>query len=515
MIEQIIPEELEDKTVPTGLEFENPIVPTEVDAVILPNIHMSTVKIKPPEIKPPKEKKIVINVPKEKIMKIDEPIEEINEIVERTPEKTRKKTFEKVVPKQDQVSMPVIAAMAKDPTRKQIPIIPNAGQGESFQDKGETVLSGGTFIPPVKIEGIADGPLGKYDIELPGIGDKIQLVKGNQVSLNAVERALRWLYRNQEGSGMWDPEKHEGSVERGEKVLIGMTAFTCLAYTGAGYSHLPDSKYGDTLKKALDTLISQQNKSSGAIGAGYEHALATMALCDAYGMVKDPKIRKAASKALDFCLYAQNEKEGGWRYKAKEFPDTSVTGWYVMALKMGLSSGVKEKSAEKEKLEKQMNKSLDWIDKCTDKRTGSVAYQPERKPTPRLTAVGMVCKLFCGISSKDDMLKKQANLLLGHTPVWGARDFYYWYYGTIAMHEMGGKYWEKWNERMKTALINNQIIGGEKDGSWDHQLKPKIDGDYGTGGRIWSTSGGALCLEIYYRFSKMMAGVSSRKGLDD
>jgi hypothetical protein len=36
------------------------------------------------------------------------------------------------------------------------------------------------------------------------------------------------------------------------------------------------------------------------------------------------------------------------------------------------------------------------------------------------------------------------------------RDMYYWYYGSLAMFQVGGDYWDQWNEAMKPALTKNQ-----------------------------------------------------------
>ena len=33
---------------------------------------------------------------------------------------------------------------------------------------------------------------------------------------------------------------------------------------------------------------------------------------------------------------------------------------------------------------------------------------------------------------------------------------YYWYYGTLAMFQMGGEHWERWNKNLKTVVIDNQ-----------------------------------------------------------
>ena len=33
---------------------------------------------------------------------------------------------------------------------------------------------------------------------------------------------------------------------------------------------------------------------------------------------------------------------------------------------------------------------------------------------------------------------------------------YYWYYGTLAMFQMGGENWERWNKNLKTVVIDHQ-----------------------------------------------------------
>ena len=89
----------------------------------------------------------------------------------------------------------------------------------------------------------------------------------------------------------------------------------------------------------------------------------------------------------------------------------------------------------------------------------------------------------------------------------GDAGFYYWYYGTLGMFQMGGDQWKKWNEALKPTLVNNQCKGplplsGEvtdKDGSWDP------NGSYidKYGGRVFTTAVGALTLEVYYRYLPM------------
>ena len=70
----------------------------------------------------------------------------------------------------------------------------------------------------------------------------------------------------------------------------------------------------------------------------YSHAIATMALCEAYGLSRDP-VSRAAQKALAFIIEAQNPTTGGWRYSPGQAGDTSVFGWQMFALRSGQLAG--------------------------------------------------------------------------------------------------------------------------------------------------------------------------------
>jgi hypothetical protein len=80
-------------------------------------------------------------------------------------------------------------------------------------------------------------------------------------------------------------------------------------------------------------------------------------------------------------------------------------------------------------------------------------------------------------------------------------DEYYWYYGTFAMFQMGGEDWKAWNAAMKKAILEHQRRDGDERGSWDPA------GAWGKdGGRVYMTAIGALCLEVYYRYSRILGG---------
>src|SRR4029079_8323332 len=97
----------------------------------------------------------------------------------------------------------------------------------------------------------------------------------------------------------------------------------------------------------------------------YNQALATMALCEAYGLTQNRYWKEPAQRAVDFLQGAQRPNPSGngmwgWRYAARQDlekghqgdsldeaykkelydADTSVTGWAVMALKSAKMCGL-------------------------------------------------------------------------------------------------------------------------------------------------------------------------------
>ena len=77
---------------------------------------------------------------------------------------------------------------------------------------------------------------------------------------------------------------------------------------------------------------------------------------------------------------------------------------------------------------------------------------------------------------------------------------YYWYYGTLAMYQLQGDYWQRWNEALQKTLLERQIKDGPLAGTWDTDT---VWGGYG--GRIYTTAIATLSLEVYYRFLPLYA----------
>ena len=181
-----------------------------------------------------------------------------------------------------------------------------------------------------------------------------------------------------------------------------------------------------------------------------------------------------------------------------------MTGWFVMQLKSSKIAGLAVDGAG-------FQGATSFLDKVTNKE-GHTGYTSAENDSC-MTAVGMVCRQFMGTPNNDPLLVGGANILVKALPEWKdgrdharERGFYYWYYGTLAMFQMGGDSWTKWNEKLKPVLVGNQCKGPmplgtgpeDKDGSWDPEswIDPY-------GGRVMTTALGALTLEVYYRYLPM------------
>ena len=112
-----------------------------------------------------------------------------------------------------------------------------------------------------------------------------------------------------------------------------------------------------------------------------------------------------------------------------------------------------------------------------------------------LTSVGILSRIFIGEDPQEsEMCQKGTELCLKALPIWdeqsGAIDMYYWYYGSLAIFQVGGTAWDKWNEAMKPAIIDHQRKDGAFRGSWDPV------GPWGAeGGRVYSTALMVLALK--------------------
>jgi hypothetical protein len=237
----------------------------------------------------------------------------------------------------------------------------------------------------------------------------------------------------------------------------------------------------------------------------YAHGIATIAMCEAYGLTSDPRLKLSAQRALNFIAYAQDPAGGGWRYSPKQAGDTSVTGWQLMALKSGQMAGL---SVPKNAL-KLADRFLDSVESSEKSASmadkgGSFSYLPGQAPSITMTAVGLLCRQYSGVGPKNPALQKGVQRLRKEPPGKN-NDIYYLYYATQVMHHMERESWRFWNEGVTADGkkvhngIRDSLIAQQDKGAatrYSHQA-----GSWGgsQGGRIMATSLSLLCLEVYYR----------------
>ncbi len=325
---------------------------------------------------------------------------------------------------------------------------------------------------------------------------------GSEDSEEAVERGLLWLARNQYPDGHWSIDDFPGDTSEslGEGSFVSNSAATglsLLAFLGAGYTH-QSGKHQEVVSRGMKWLVEHQ-KPDGDLFADetefvwfYSHGIASIALCEAYGLTKDPDLKAPAQKALDFIVESQHEEFGGWRYRPQFESDTSVSGWQLMALKSGEMAGLnvpKEAYAGVSR----------WLDSVESKSAaGQFSYHPTKEVSPAMTAEGLLMRQYLGAKRDDAPLIAGANYLRTRLPDFGQRDAYYWYYATQVMFHMQGDHWGEWNNSLRDLLVTTQSRDGAVSGSWD-PARPSPDKWASGGGRHYLTCLNLLMLEVYYR----------------
>ena len=172
----------------------------------------------------------------------------------------------------------------------------NIGVGSSDQRRGIAGQpSRGPGDKPSRFSG-TNAPPGRN----PGVTKKTE---------EAVLEGLRWLVRHQRSDGSWSPVGMGALCSHGKPCIPsdasvtanydeGLTGLALLTFLGAGLSNKSDDVIVDTamakpyrtgtvVANALQWLIKRQHEDGSFSDSGflYNEALATMAMCEAYGTI--------------------------------------------------------------------------------------------------------------------------------------------------------------------------------------------------------------------------------------
>ncbi len=357
-------------------------------------------------------------------------------------------------------------------------------------------------------EGSGDGPSQKAKLKVLAKPERLRMARqngGGTDTERAIDRALEFLARVQDEDGAWRARAfllHLSDVDPrtaglgSEEWDVAMTGLSILAYVTSGHT-TEQGDYTEQVQRAVRWLgarVADYGRFETTSGHYmYSHAIATQALCEVHAYTDDPYVAEVAQLALDFLVFAQDRNGGGWRYDPKQAGDTSVVGWVVMALNAGHKAGLDVVG---------YRDALRFIDAMTEPGYYQVGYTGRpglANENLRLTSVGMVSRMFLGQSPEIPQVRLPSWRLVEHLPQVRGADFYYWYYATLALFQVGGEHWGTWNKALKPAMLELQDDDRRSPfyGSWH-----TTGGFDGRGGRIYSTAIGVLILTTYYRYDR-------------
>lgn len=303
-----------------------------------------------------------------------------------------------------------------------------------------------------------------------------ETVKMDDKTKKAVEKSLAWLKNQQNRDGSW------GNT--------AITSFAILAYMANG--HVPNQGlYGPEVSKGVRNLLASARDDGYLVGPRggnmYCHGMAALALTQVWGMTGDEEVKKVLKKAIDLIVKTQNH-EGGWRYEpAPTGADISVTIMQVMALRGAKDSGLHVP-------DETIKKAVAYINRCRDPRSGGYRYQPYSSgPGYARTAAGV-----CVLQLSGDYEAKEIAQAVQYLERTGDDRQHYWYghyYAAHAFHQVGGKKWEEYYDRLKARLLATQRATGE----WSERMEAHVGPQYQTAIAVLILSVPANYLPIYQR----------------
>lgn len=283
-----------------------------------------------------------------------------------------------------------------------------------------------------------------------------------------------------------------------------MTALALLPFLGRGYTHR-EGPYQKQVKAGLAFLagcvVTGRGRAYAAGGrGGYPQALATIALCEAYAMSDDERLRRPAQLAIEFVENSQDPAGGGWQYAPQQPGGMSSTAFHVMALKSGHMAGLVVNPDV-------IRKAGEFIDSMEYQHAGRVQYRyntervngdfrgndfqnPTSVSARSLSNAGILCRMYLGWNKDHPAIRQTIERILADGPSTTAP--YYNYYATQVVHHYGGDAWQAWNTKMRDLLVSTQATQGHETGSW------QFEEDHAAG-RLWCTSLATMILEVYYR----------------
>lgn len=298
------------------------------------------------------------------------------------------------------------------------------------------------------------------------------------------DKGLQYLAKTQAQNGSWS----------GGQTGPGTTGLALMVFLASGED--PNfGLYSSHVRKALRSLISQQNATTGYLGNSmYHHGFGMLALAEAYGTVDDRNLwqkgqsgkQRSTGEALELAVRAaitsqKKNSFGGWRYSPDSTDaDTSVSGAVFVGLLAARNAGV-------EVPDSSIDKAIEYYKSMTS-NSGQVAYAGGFGGFDESLARISIGTLVYSVARRKDLpqykltLKYLTNRLEATPRQWPE---YTRYYEAQALFQGDVEAWEKWNKLLVRQLKQSQA----PDGSFKSDFGPAV-----------GTSMSLLALALNYKF---------------
>ena len=179
----------------------------------------------------------------------------------------------------------------------------------------------------------------------------------------------------------------------------------------------------------------------------------------------------------------QHPVTGGWRYTRGDPGDLSQLGWQAMVIDGGKRSGI-------DIPRNSVSGVARFLRSVRAGRGGLASYRPREATSRTMTAEALATRLLIGEDVPPAEIREAELYLFQSLPGKVKDNYYYWYYASLARHQLQDDAWRQWNTALKSRLLATQ----RPDGSW-----PSSTMWGGYGGTVYTTAMATLCLETYYR----------------